>query len=44
VAELWKENAGTILLRTAVHLMIGYACVALLHVARRRLADGEGSG
>lgn len=44
VAELWEENAGAIMLRTAVHLMIGYACVALLHVARRRLAQGEGPG
>jgi hypothetical protein len=44
VAELWEENAGAIVLRAAVHLMIGYACVALLHVARRRLAEREGAG
>jgi hypothetical protein len=43
-AQVWKENAGTIGLRTLVHLIIGYACVALLHVVRRRLGESEGAG
>ena len=43
-AELWEENAGAIVLRTLVHLVIGYACVALLHVARRRLGESEDAG
>jgi hypothetical protein len=43
-AELWDENAGAIALRTVVHLVIGYACVALLHVARRRLGESEDAG
>jgi hypothetical protein len=44
VAELWEENAGAIVLRTVVHLVSGYACVALLHVARRRLGESEDAG
>ncbi len=43
-AELWGENAGAIVVRTVVHLVIGYACVALLHVARRRLGESEDAG
>jgi hypothetical protein len=43
-AELWEENAGAIVLRTVVHLVSGYACVALLHVARRRLGESEDAG
>ena len=35
---------GTIVFRTAVHLVIGYACVALLHFARRFLEPSEGAG
>jgi hypothetical protein len=43
-AELWDENAGAIVLRTLVHLVIGYACVGLLHLARRRLGESEDAG
>ena len=43
-AELWEENAGAIVLRTVVHLAIGYACVSLLHIARRRLGESEDAG
>ena len=43
-AELWDEQAGAIVFRTAVHLAIGYACVALLHFARRFLESSEGAG
>lgn len=31
--ELWAEYAGAIALRTAVHLVVGYGYVALVHVA-----------
>ncbi len=44
VAELWEENAGAITWRTVAHLVIGYACVALLNVARRRLGEREDAG
>ena len=43
-AALWDEQAGAIVFRTAVHLVIGYACVALLHFARRFLEPSEGAG
>jgi hypothetical protein len=43
VAELWEENGRTIVLRTLVHLIIGYACVALL-LARGRRGESEGAG
>ena len=43
-ADLWKEHAGAILFRTAVHLVAGYACVALLHLARRFVQESEGAG
>ena len=36
-AELWAEHAGAIALRTAVHLLIGFGYVALIHVALDRL-------
>jgi len=42
-AELWQENGRTIVLRTLVHLIIGYACVALL-LARGRGGESEGAG
>lgn len=40
VAELWEEHAGAILLRTAVHLAVGYGYVALVQVALGALRDG----
>jgi hypothetical protein len=36
-AELWAEHAGAIALRTAVHLLVGFGYVALIHVALDRL-------
>jgi hypothetical protein len=43
VAELWAEHAGAIATRTAVHLLIGYGYVALIHVALNRLPAGPGT-
>jgi hypothetical protein len=43
-AELWEENGRTIVRRTMVHLIIGYACVALLQVARGGGGESEGAG
>jgi hypothetical protein len=43
-AELWEENGRAIGQRTLVHLIIGYACVALLQVARGRGGESEEAG
>jgi hypothetical protein len=40
---LWEENGRTIVLRSLAHLMIGYACAALL-LARGRGGESEGAG
>jgi hypothetical protein len=37
--ELWAEHAGAIARRTAVHLLVGYGYVTLIHFALRRLQD-----
>lgn len=34
---LWAEQGGAIALRTAVHLVVGYGYVALVHIALDRL-------
>ena len=38
--ELWAEHTGAILARTAVHLVVGYAYLGLLHVALTALRRG----
>lgn len=38
--ELWSEHAGAILLRTGVHLAVGYGYVALVSVAAHLLRQG----
>jgi hypothetical protein len=40
--ELWAEHGGVIARRTAVHLLVGYGYVALVHVALRRLRQAGG--
>jgi hypothetical protein len=41
-AELWAEHGGAIAVRTAVHLVVGYGYVALVHVALNRLRSAGG--
>jgi hypothetical protein len=38
--ELWASQAGIILLRAAVHLLIGYGYVGLVQVTFRMLRGG----
>lgn len=38
--ELWAEQSGAILTRTAVHLFVGYAYLGLLHLAITSLRRG----
>lgn len=37
LGALWPEQAGVLLLRTVVHLVVAYGYVALLHLALTRL-------
>lgn len=39
VGELWAEHAGAILVRTAVHLVVGLGYVAMVHVALAALRN-----
>jgi hypothetical protein len=40
--DLWAEHAGVIVMRAAIHLILGFAYVALTHVALRALREGGG--